>query len=213
MFFLTKGLPQQIAFAFGFTIVVSLFTASILRRRRISKFVAQLPTSIDVIVRSLQAGHPLNAAIAMVSKEMSDPIGSEFGLLNDQITFGYDVETAMLNMNERVGADEVKLLAVTVTVQSGTGGNLAEILENLAGMIRDRSMLRAKIRAISAEGRMTAVVMAAFPFGLFFMIRALVPDYFDPLIDTGYALTVVIVCLSMMLVGIYVLYRMVNFDF
>ncbi|UWQ05771.1 type II secretion system F family protein [Aliiroseovarius crassostreae] len=211
--FVSGKLPVQLIFAFCFTGLNTLLALAVLRHRRMKKFVTQLPGTIDVIVRSLQAGHPLNAAIAMVSKEMPDPIGSEFGLLSDQLTFGFDIESALVNMQERVGVDELKLLTVTITVQSGTGGNLAEILENLAGMIRDRLMLRAKIRAISAEGRLTAVIMAVFPFGLYFVIKLLAPDYFDPLIDTGYATTVVTICLIMMGFGMIILNRMVNFDF
>ena len=183
------------------------------RRKRMQLFVLQLADAIDIIVRSLQAGHPLNAAISLVAKEMPDPIGSEFGILNDQLSFGEDLETGMMNLYNRVGVEELKLLTVTVTVQKSTGGNLAEILENLSAMIRDRIMLKAKIRAISAEGRMTAVVMALFPFGLFLMIRALVPTYFDPLIETGWASTVVIVCLVIMSIGMVILNRLVNFDF
>lgn len=211
--FVSGKLPVQLIFSGFFTLLNSLLILAIMRHRRMKRFVSQLPGTIDVLVRSLQAGHPLNAAIALVSKEMPDPIGSEFGLLSDQLTFGFDIETALLNMQDRVGVDELKLLTVTITVQSGTGGNLAEILENLSGMIRDRLMLKAKIRAISAEGRMTAVIMAVFPFGLYLIIKALAPDYFDPLIETGYARTVVTVCLIMMGFGMVVLNRMVNFDF
>ncbi|MDA5093096.1 type II secretion system F family protein [Aliiroseovarius sp. KMU-50] len=211
--FITGQIIVQLVFAALFSIVAAFAAVGIARMKRKKKFVTQLPGTIDVMVRSLQAGHPLHAAIAMVSKEMPDPIGSEFGLLNDQITFGYDVETAFQNLQDRVGVDELKLLTVTITVQSGTGGNLAEILENLSKMIRDRLMLKAKIRAISAEGRMTAVIMAFFPFGLFLVIKTLAPDYFQPLIETGYANTVITICLIMMGIGIVVLNRMVNFDF
>lgn len=184
-----------------------------IRSRRIAKFVSQLPPTVDIIVRSLSAGHPLNAAISLVGREMPDPIGSEFGILSDQLTFGSELDDAMHAMIDRVGADELNLLAITMSVQRGTGGNLAEILENLSGMIRDRSMLRAKIRAISAEGRITAVVMAAFPAMLYLMISALVPTYFDPVWETGYGTTAVISILAVMGFGIFILNRLVNFDF
>jgi tight adherence protein B len=184
-----------------------------LRRRRIERFVTQLPPAIDIIVRSLSAGHPLTAAIALVGREMPDPIGSEFGILSDQLTFGAELDVAMLNMVNRVGADELNLLAVTVSVQKSTGGNLSEVLENLSGMIRERAVLRAKIQAVSAEGRITAGVMAAFPFGLFLMIRALVPTYFDPVWESGYGTIAVVTVLATMSFGIFFLYRLVKFDF
>ncbi|WP_212523404.1 type II secretion system F family protein [Actibacterium sp. MT2.3-13A] len=206
-------LPFQIVLAAAFAAAMAILLVLYQRSKRIKRFTAQLPPAMDIIVRSLNAGHPLNAAIALVAKEMPDPIGTEFGILSDQLTFGADLETSMLNMFERVGAPELKLLAVTVTVQRGTGGNLSEILENLSGMIRARIMLKAKIRAISAEGRITAMVMAVFPFFLFAMIRALVPTYFDPLWESGYGTQVVVGCLVIMSFGIFVLYRLVNFDF
>jgi len=119
----------------------------------------------------------------------------------------------LINMFHRVGADEVKLVAISLSVQQGTGGNLGEILENLAQVIRDRALIKAKIKAISAEGRITAVIMAMFPFFLFFMLRALVPDYFDPLWESGYGTVILSVCGSFMFFGIVILYCLVKFDF
>ncbi len=203
----------QVVFAILFGIGLTIGVVYMKRRRRISRFIAQLAPAIEIMVRSLNAGHPTSSSIALVSKEMNDPIGSEFGLLNDQLTFGLAMDAALQNMIERVGAEELKLLAVTLTVQRDTGGNLAEILLNLAKMIRDRLMMKAKIRAISAEGRFTAVIMAVFPFFLYWMIKTLVPDYFDTVIESGYAGTIVTVCLILMAFGIFILYRLVNFDF
>jgi len=195
------------------TLIVTVGAIAFMRARRIKTFVNQMPNALDIIVRSLNAGHPLNAAISLVAREMPDPIGSEFGILSDQLAFGGGLDDSMIDMVNRVGAEEVKLLAVTLTVQQGTGGNLAELLENLAMMIRERLMLKNKIRAISAEGRATAAVLSASPFVLFFLVRTLVPDYFDPLWESGYGTQVVIVCLVMMAVGTVILNRMVNFDF
>lgn len=192
---------------------IMLLTVMQIRSRRIKKFVQQLPLAIEVIVRSLNAGHPLSTAIALVGREMADPIGSEFGLLSDQLTFGSELDDAMLNMLDRVGAEELSLLAVTVSVQRGTGGNLAEILENLSNMIRDRGIIRAKIRAISAEGRVTSVIMAIFPFGLYTMIASLVPTYFDPVWESGYGTQIVVGLLVLMGFGMLILNRLVRFDF
>ncbi|MDG1127632.1 MAG: type II secretion system F family protein [Paracoccaceae bacterium] len=183
------------------------------RAGRIAKFVLQLPDALDIIDRSMTSGHPLTTAIALVGREMPDPIGSEFGILSDQLTFGSELDDAMLRMVDRVGADELNLVAVTVSVQRTTGGNLSEILENLSGMIRDRSMLRNKIRAISAEGRITAMVMAVFPFLLYLLISTLVPSYFDPVWDSGYGTEVVVSILVMMGLGLLILYKLVKFDF
>lgn len=183
------------------------------RARRMKKLLMQLPSSIDVMIRSLSAGHPLPTAINMVASEMLDPIGTEFGILGDELTYGIELDDAFLNLVQRVGLDETKMLAVSISVQRGTGGNLIEILENLAVMMRVRIMMKAKIRAISAEGRMTAVIMALFPFFLFFIIRLLFPTYFDPLWDSGYGGIVVTVCGVFMALGIFILNRLVRFDF
>lgn len=210
--FTSEILLQVVTGVFGGPMVALLLLLR-MRSRRMKKFVEQLPVAIDIVVRSLNAGHPLLSAISLVGREMPDPIGSEFGLLSDQLTFGLELDRAMLNMVDRVGADELNLLAVTVSVQRGTGGNLSEILENLSGMIRDRTLLKAKIRAISAEGRMTGRVMTVFPFVLYLMISTLAPQYFDPLWDTGWGPTVVTGGLIFLGVGILVLNRMVRFDF
>lgn len=212
-FLLIPGVIAQIllgVFLAGAMIVLILLR---LRARRIARFVVQIPPAVDIIVRSLNAGHPIGTAIALVSREMPDPIGSEFGILSDQLTFGAELDAAMMSMVERVGAEELNLLAVTISVQRGTGGSLSEILGNLSKMVRDRGILRAKIKAISAEGRITAVIMAAFPFLLFFMIRGLVPSYFDPVWESGNGTVVVVGVLVWMSIGVAILYRLVKFDF
>lgn len=209
------GLSQISAIIFGpvFAVAAAAFIVYFLRARRIKKFTYQLPQAIDIIVRSLNAGHPLPTSIAMCAREMPDPIGSEFGILSDQITFGSELDQALVNMADRVGAPEVNLLGVTINVQRGTGGNLSEILENLSQMIRDRLMIKAKIKAISAEGRFTSWIMLAFPFVLFYMIRALVPTYFDIVWESGYGTAITLGCLTAIGMGMIVVRRLVNFDF
>jgi len=200
-------------FALGFAVAGCFLILRFVRNRRIKKFTEQLPAAIDVITRSLKAGHPVVAAIALVAREMPDPIGSEFGILNDQMTFGSDLEQAMMNMYNRVGAPELNLLTVTVSVQRGTGGSLSEILENLSQMIRDRLMIRSKIKAISAEGRITAWIMLIFPFALYYMILFLVPTYFDLVWESGYGPYFVVGCLGMIFMGMMIIRRLINFDF
>lgn len=212
-FFISQVFYVRIAFGIIFAPLFAIFLVYQARARRIKKFTAQLAPAIDIIVRSLNAGHPLTSAIKLVAREMPDPVGSEFGVLSDQMTFGSELEQAMLLMIDRVGAPELNLLAVTVSVQRGTGGNLSEILENLAAMIRDRLMIKAKIRAISAEGRATAWIMLVFPFLLFLMIRTLVPTYFDLVWESGYGTIIVVICLTLIFCGMLIIRRLINFDF
>lgn len=213
VFFFRFGVIMQYVFSLLFPVVMSFVILRFLRNRRINRFTRQLPDAIDIIVRSLSAGHPLTSAISLVAREMPDPIGSEFGILSDQMTFGSELEQAMLNMYDRVGAPELNLLTVSVSVQRGTGGNLSEILENLGQMIRDRLTIKAKIKAISAEGRITAWIMLLFPFALYFMILFLVPTYYDLVWDSGYGWYVVTGCLIGIFLGMLVIRRIINFDF
>lgn len=195
------------------TAVITLLLVLRVRKKRRAKFVMQLPDAIDIIVRSIGAGHPVNSAISLVSREMPDPIGSEFGLVSDQLTFGSEIDEALLAMVDRVGVDELNLLAVTVSVQRSSGGNLTEILQNLSHMVRERAIMKAKIKAISAEGRITAVVMAMFPLFLYMLLNTLVPTYFDPIWETGQGLYIVTGLLGYMSIGVFILYRLVSFDF
>ena len=210
---ITTELLFAVIFGVVFGVGMAIFILIILRRRRIRAFTHQLAPAIDIIVRSLSAGHPLTTSIALVAKEMADPIGSEFGLLSDQLTFGSELNQALLNMYDRVGVDELNMVIISISVQRGTGGNLAEILENLAKMIRDRIMIRAKIKAISAEGRVTAWIMLLFPIGLFYMLNFMVPTYFDLVWESGYGTLIVSVCLTMIFFGMMIIRKLVNFDF
>ncbi|WP_087004213.1 type II secretion system F family protein [Rhizobium sullae] len=183
------------------------------RASRMRKFALKLPEALDVANRSLAAGHPLPAAIALVAREMPDPIGSEFGLLSDELTYGVTLDDALINLADRVGVEDLNLLAISLSVQAGTGGNLVEILRNLSKTLRDRTMLKAKVKAISSEGRITAIFMSIYPFLLYGMIKALSPTYFDPLWDSGHGTVVVCVLLALMAVGNVILYKLVNFEY
>lgn len=153
-----------------------------LKRRRSKKmraFADQLPEAVDLITRSLKAGHPVPIAITTVAREMPDPIGTEFGLVSDEITYGSDLVTALLSLYERVGLDDLPLLVSAVSIQSTTGGNLREILESLSAVIRDRQKMKRKVHAISAEGRMSAIFLSALPIILFIVLLVLMPDYYS----------------------------------
>jgi len=142
-------------------------------------FGAQLADAIDLITRSLKAGHPVPVAISMVAREMPDPIGTEFGLVIDEVTYGSDLVTALNNLYERVDLPDLPLLISSISIQSTTGGNLREILEGLSLVVRDRFKMKRKIKAISAEGRMSAMFLSAMPVLLFFALQFIVPGYYS----------------------------------
>ena len=123
----------------------------------------QFPVALDVFVRGLRAGHPIAAALDLLTVEMPDPIGSQFGIVVDEVTYGAELRDALQSMADRWGLDDMKMFVVSLSVQRETGGNLAEILENLSTVIRERASMMMKVRALSSEGRMTAVMLTALP--------------------------------------------------
>lgn len=151
---------------------------SYLRGRRRKQFGIQLPEAIDLIVRSLKAGHPVPVAFAVVAREMPDPIGSEFGLVSDEVTFGSDFISALHKMQDRVGQEDLPLFLTAISIQSSTGGNLREILDGLAEVIRQRIKMRRKVKAISAEGRISAAVLTAMPVLLFAAVNLTSPEFY-----------------------------------
>lgn len=184
-----------------------------LRARRKSRFAEQLPDAVDIIVRSLRAGHPTPVSLALAGRELPDPVGTEFGIAADEMTYGMDLSTAMRNMLERVGLDDLRLIVVSMSIQSRTGGNLAEILGNLSKVIRERFKLRRRVKAISAEGRLSAIALSIFPFGLFAVVNLLSPSFYGDVWDHWMVTPLIVGMLMLMAVGDIIMYRMVNFDF
>ena len=192
-------------------LVLPLMVLRTLRGRRQKKFGAQFPDAIDIIVRSLRAGHPVPIAIGMVAREMPDPIGSEFGIVGDEITYGADLETAMRNLFFRVGTDDLPLFVTAVAIQGSTGGNLGEILENLSAVIRQRFKMRRKIRALAAEGRASALILSSLPIGMFLVINFLVPNFYASVWDQGLTKLGLALAAGWMGIGNFIMFRMVNF--
>ena len=183
------------------------------RRRRIAAFSEQLPDALDVIVRGLRAGHPFRVALGLVAREMPDPVGSEFGIVADEIMFGLAQSAAIDNLFPRVGQPDLSFFSTAVNIQNQTGGNLAEILSRLSSMLRSRSKLRLKIRALSSEGRLSAIALSATPFILFFIITFLSPEYFVSVKDHWIIPPATVLAAFMLIIGNIALYKMVNFKF
>jgi len=183
----------------------------ILRGKRQKKFAAQFPDSIDIIVRSLRAGHPVPIAISMVAREQPDPIGSEFGIVADEITYGADLETAMRNLYYRVGQDDLPLFVTAVAIQSSTGGNLGEILENLSKVIRDRFKMRRKIRALASEGRASALILSSLPIGMFLIVNLVSPKFYGEVWNQDLTKIALTLAGCWMGIGNFIMYRLVNF--
>jgi tight adherence protein B len=183
------------------------------RAKRIARFAEQLPDAIDIIVRGLRVGHPFSTAIDLVARELPDPIGSEFGMTSDEITFGKDAATAIDNLYRRVGQEDLLFLVVSIKIQSQTGGNLAEILGRLSRLIRMRIKLGLKVRALSAEGRMSGYFLTAMPFILFGIVTLMSPNYFEEVKNSIWLVPALLYGGLSILIGNIVIYRMVHFKF
>jgi tight adherence protein B len=187
------------------------FTLRMMRGRRQKKFAAQFPDAIDIIVRSLRAGHPVPVAVSMVAREMQDPIGSEFGLVADEITYGADLETAMRSLYSRVGQDDLPLFVTAVAIQGSTGGNLGEILQNLSGVIRQRFKMRRKVKALAAEGRASAIILSSLPILMFIVVQIAAPDFYGSVWQFDITKTILGIGICWMMVGNLIMYKLVNF--
>jgi len=150
-------------------------------------------------------------AISMVAREMADPVGSEFGIVSDEITYGADLETAMRNLYYRIGQDDLPLFVTAVAIQSSTGGNLGEILGNLSAVIRLRFKMRRKVRALAAEGRASAMILSALPIGMFIVIQVISPEFYASVWDEEITKICLAAAGAWMLVGNFIMYKMVNF--
>jgi tight adherence protein B len=158
------------------------------RRQRMEE---QFPIALDVFTRSLRAGHPVSSAIFLITEEMDDPIGSEFGLVSDEVAYGADLADALLAMADRWDLEDMRMFVVSVSVQSETGGNLAEILENLSTVIRARASMYMMVRALSSEGRMTGWMLTALPMLTLLSMFLVNPGFYldvaqDPIFLIGF---------------------------
>jgi tight adherence protein B len=208
---LREDLLQACGAALLIGLLLPLVTLLVARRRRHGKFGAQFPDAMDIIVRSLRAGHPVPVAIGLVAQEMQDPIGTEFGIAADEITYGADVETAMRNLYFRVGQEDLPLFVTAVAIQGSTGGNLSEILSNLSAVIRQRFKMRRKIRALAAEGKFSAMFLSGLPIAVFLILNFMTPNYYSSIIQ--YDITKIgLACAgAWMLMGNVVMYKLCNF--
>ena len=180
------------------------------RKKRMEKFERQLPEALELVSRALKAGHALTGGLRMVAEEFGDPVGAEFGKTLDEINFGVGVPEALTNMTQRVDCDDLKFFAVSVIIQRETGGNLAEILENLSHLMRERFKFQGRVRTLAAEGKLSGIVLVAVPFfiaGVFSLTR---PEYIGILFSDAIGRVLVAVALVMMGCGIYVMKKMVS---
>lgn len=154
-------------------------------KKRLTMIEEQLPDAIELMVRSLRVGHPFSSAIQIVAKEVADPLGTEFGMIADEAAYGRDVTESLKSLAERMDMQDLRFLAVAVTIQQQAGGNLAEILDGLAKVIRARFRLFRRVKAITAEAKWSGMFLSAFPLVALVAIQLGKPDYFDEVKETS----------------------------
>lgn len=179
------------------------------KRTRMRHFEEMLPDALDLLARALRAGHALSAALQMVGDECGDPIGTEFALVSDEMRFGLDLPLALANLEHRVQCEDLPFLVTALLIQRETGGNLAEIMDNLAHVIRDRHTTYGKVRAFTAQTRWSANILAMAPWVFLALMSFFRPDYVEPLTTTPGGRIMLGTVVVMVFVG-YVLCRRVG---
>ena len=174
------------------------------------KMQEQFPVALDVFVRGLRAGHPIASALDLLTVEMPDPVGSEFGIVIDEVTYGADLRDALQAMADRWDMEDMRMFVVSLAVQNETGGNLAEILENLSKVIRERASMMMKVRALSSEGRMTGVMLTVLPVFAFVVLFLFNPPFYldvadDPAFIPGFGFLI-----FLYIVGFITIRRMID---
>jgi tight adherence protein B len=211
-FLLISLMTRSILFAlFGLAFgLLPLYILNWMKTRRIKKFEEQLPDALDMIARSLRAGHSLASGLEMVGQEFSEPLGPEFSKTVTQISFGVALEQALRNMATRIDCADLKFLVVSVVIQRESGGNLGEIMENIATIIRERFKLRGKVRTLAAEGKLSAMILFALPVLVGLALFLINPGYLKELFIDPKGKIIVFVAVGMMFLGVLVMRRIIN---
>src|SRR6266496_2249085 len=181
------------------------------RNQRISQFERQFPQALDLMARAMRAGHGFLVGMKMVSEEFPDPIGREFDKVVEEVNFGMDLPEAFKNLSDRIHSQDLRFFVTSIIVQRETGGNLAEILDSLSRLIRNRFELQSKVRSLSAQGRMSALVLQALPFVTGVAIYFQAPDYLSLLATDPIGRMMVMVGALLLVLGTLIMRKMVAF--
>ncbi|MEO0829820.1 MAG: type II secretion system F family protein [Pseudomonadota bacterium] len=204
------GLPVRIAvsIAMGFGGVYVWVNNK--AKKRLALIEEQLPDAVELMVRSLRVGHPFSSAVNIVAKEVADPLGSEFGVIADESAYGRDISESLKALAERMDMQDLRFLAVAVTIQSQSGGNLAEILDGLAKVIRARFKLFRRVKAITAEAKWSGMFLSVFPIVALVAITVIKPDYYDDVKTTAAFIPACLVVGTFLVVNVIFMKIMVN---
>jgi len=180
------------------------------RSARFAKFEEQLPDALDVVKRALKAGHPFSQSLKLVAEDMSDPVAHEFDVVFSEVNYGGDLRAALLGLLERVPSVSVMALVTAVLVQKETGGNLAETFERITAVIRGRFRLYRRVRTLSAEGRLSAWILASVPVVLFVVVSITTPDYLPLLVKNPLGKNLIAAAIVLGVIGILWVRRIIR---
>ena len=179
-------------------------------KKRMSMLAEQLPEAVELMVRSLRVGHPFSSAVSIVAREVPDPLGTEMGMISDEAAYGRDMGETLKAMAERLDMQDLRFLAVAVTIQQQSGGNLAEILDGLAKVVRSRFRLFRRVKAITAEAKWSGMFLSMFPILALVMINVIQPNYYDDVKETSAFIPACLVVAAFLVVNIFVMRALVN---
>ncbi|WP_439154731.1 type II secretion system F family protein [Yoonia sp.] len=179
-------------------------------KKRMDMIAEQLPEAVELMVRSLRVGHPFSSAVAIVAREVPDPLGTEMGMISDEAAYGRDMGETLKAMAERLDIQDLRFLAVAVTIQQTSGGNLAEILDGLAKVIRARFRLFRRVAAITAEAKWSGKLLSGFPVLALIGINLVQPDYFDEVMESPLFIPAVLVVAAFLVINLIVMRALVD---
>jgi len=199
--------------AFVVTLGLPRWVLNYLKKRRLHKFLDEFPDAIDVVVRGIKAGLPVNDSFKIVASEAADPVGPEFERIIEGQRLGVSLGQGLEKMFERIPIAEVNFLSIVINIQTKTGGNLAEALGNLSNVLRDRKKMKGKIRAMSQEAKSSAAIIGALPMLVMALVYMVNPEYITLLWTDRLGQAMLVVCAGWMTMGVLVMRKMINFDF
>jgi len=179
-------------------------------KKRMSLIEEQLPDAVELMVRSLRVGHPFSSAVAIVAKEVPDPLGTEMGMIADEAAYGRDMSDSLKALAERMDMQDLRFLSVAVTIQQQAGGNLAEILDGLAKVIRARFRLFRRVKAITAEAKWSGMFLSGFPLLALVAIQVIQPNYYDDVKNTSVFIPACLVVAGFLVANVFVMRALVN---
>jgi tight adherence protein B len=180
------------------------------KKKRVHRFQKQLPEALELIARALKAGHAFTSGMKLAAEEFKDPLGTEFDEALDEINFGVSVSDALRNLTKRIDCPDLRFFAVSVILQRETGGNLAEIMESLARLIRERFKFQGKVNVLAAEGKFSALILLALPFFIGLVVRLLNPDYLQILFTERPGRVAMAAAVGSMILGTIFIKRMIK---